>query len=612
VSMGDVTAVYAAGGLSLEDTIKVMIDCAMVHKVEGNNFLSLYLQSSLISAHELSKEAPAFVAPIYEAGDHSVLALCNQDDKTPLGYYFDSKGISWDVPHSQNSWPYHTKLIKQHREEISNYSTGVQPLPLHTDFYSSVWGRCIPARSIIPNNYWFSLSHNPVLVHSALQAASREPGMEVMVNIGPQTIAKGQVIRSTGNRNIEVLESISRTEDEIKLQQEVQNNLSAYRFHKPPEPPADIVSDFIHHFSLLHPQVQQDPDTHLQFLKLFGNTHFLPMENKWIMLDYDEIDHALKNPQIFSSSLHKTFDETLLGTDAPDQESVRSMLSPLFSQQVFSDLAGFTTAYADDLLDKLAAKKQFEVVDEFSLPLAKAVTTRMLCLSDDEAAALDRSINSHVYSMTYLNELYDFFKGYMEKQQAGNSNAGGLLLSLVQEGKITMEGAAKLLRLLWVAGMTTTSMLISMTVYQLFKDDAITERLRQQEELINKFIEECLRLEAPESELTRITTKDVQSGNITIPEGSTVLLMLRSANRDPKYFEEPEIISFDRPFNTHLSFGAGYHYCLGAGLARLEATHALKSVLQKLQGWQLREASQVDWYPSPHFRALATLNIYTA
>ena len=175
-----------------------------------------------------------------------------------------------------------------------------------------------------------------------------------------------------------------------------------------------------------------------------------------------------------------------------------------------------------------------------------------------------------------------------------------------------MEGAVKLLRLLWVAGMTTTSMLISMTVYQLLKDDAIAERLREDEQLIGKFIEECLRLEAPESELTRITTQDVQFGNTTIPAGSVVLLMLRAANRDPKYFEEPDIISLERPSNTHLSFGAGYHYCLGAGLARLEAKQVLKSVLQKLQGWTLRESSQADWYPSPHFRALATLNIYTA
>ena len=611
VSLGDVTAVYAAGGLSLEDTLKVMIDCANVHKVEPNNFVPLYLQSDLKFAHELSNEAPVFVAPIYEAGDQSVLALCNKEDRAPLGYYFESKGIAWNVPHSQTTWPYHTRLIKEHREEVSQFSESVQPLPLHTDFYSSVWGTRVPARSIIPNSYWFSLTHKPVLVHSALQAAGSAPGMEVMINIGPQTIVKGQVIRSTGNRNIEVLESIKRTENETTLLQQLQHTLTGYKFYKTAPRPTDTVRDFIDHFSLHHPQVQQDPDTHLQFLKRFGNTHFLPADNMWIMLDYDEIEYALKNPQIFSSNLHKTFDEVLVGADPPDHTLIRSTLSPLFSQQVFADLAQFTTSHAGKLLDELAAKKQFDVVEEFSLPLAKAVIARMLGLTADEAAALDRAIHGHVYSMQHLDGLYCFFKEYLEKQQAGVNNAGGVLLSCVEQGKMSREGAVKLLRLLWVAGMTTTSMLISMTVYQLLKDPGLAERLLEDEQLIGKFIEECLRLEAPESELKRITTKDVQWGNTTIPAGSVVTLMLRSANRDPKYFEQPDVISFDRPFKAHLSFGGGYHYCLGVGMARLEAKHALKMVLEKLPDLQLQESSHVKWYPSPHFRALAALEVKT-
>ena len=611
VSLGDVTAVYAAGGLGLEDTIRVIVDCATVHRVENNNYLPLYLQGNLKVVHELSKDAPAFVAPIYESGDHSVLALCNKEDSTPLGYYFASKGITWNVPHAQTTWPYHTRLIKPHREEVHQHSTDVQPLPLHIDFYSSVWGHRVPARSIIPNNYWFSLTHNPVLLHSALQSAGSVEGMEIMINIGPQTIAKGQVIRSTGNRNIEVLESITRTEEEIKTLHDVVRSLSAYRMHKPAPPPSDVVRDFIDHFSLSHPQVQQDPDTHLQFLKRHGNTHFLPADNKWIMLDYDEIEYVLKNPQLFSSSLHKTFDEVLVGTDPPAHGLIRSMLSPLFSQQIFSDLAVFTSDHAGKLLDELSAKKEFEVVEAFSLPLAKAVIAKMLGLTDEEASDLNRALKAHVYSMEHLDDLHEFFKQYLQTQKPGNNNAAGLLLTIVQQESISMEGAIKLLRLLWVAGMTTTSMLISMTVYQLLNDEALADRLRQDDQLIGKFIDECLRLEAPETELMRITTADVQWGNTTIPAGSVVMLMLRAANRDPKYFEQPDEISLDRPFKAHLSFGGGYHYCLGAGLARLEAKHALKAVLEKLQGWQLQESSQVNWYPSPHFRALASLNIFT-
>lgn len=607
VSLGDVTAVYAAGGMTLKDTMKAIVDCAAIHKLEDDQYVPLYLQTGLAAAQELSRNSPAFLAPIYEAGGQAMLTLCHQDDKLTIGEFLDSKSLAWNIPHTQTIWPYHTHRIQKHRDELTRYSNSIEPLPLQVDFYSSVLGKVIPAGSIIDNNYWFELKHKPVLLHSALMATARAEGMEIMVNAGPHALAKGQVMRSTGNRSIEVLDSMRRDANEMALLNDVRSKLAAYKFHTATNGNGDPVQHFIQHFSLYHPDYLQQPDPYLSFLKRHGNTHFLPAHNTWIVQDYDDIEHALKNPQLFSSSLHKTFDECLVGADPPAHTAVRALLQPLFSPQMFADLATFTTQYAEKLLDGLISRRQFNVVDEFSLPLAQAVVARMLGLTESEAQALQKNITGHVYAMGHLDALYIFFKKHLEEQRSHSGNAASLLLSFVKDGTITEDAAIKLLRLLWVAGMTTTSMLISMTIYMAAKDKSLAVRLQENDQLTGRFIEECLRLEAPESELKRITTTDVRLGNTMIPAGSVVMLMLRTANRDPKHFERPEEIILDRPHKKHLSFGGGYHYCLGVGMARLEAKHALKAVLEKMPGLALDETKPVTWFPSPHFRGLGEL-----
>ena len=194
-----------------------MADRTTIRREDNNNGE----HNNLTYVRQLSNEAPAFVARIYEAGDYRVMAVCNKENSAPLGYYFESKGISHSpVSQLQMNNPYNENHI--------------QPLPLHTDFYSSALGRRVPARSTIPTNHWFSNTHNEPLTHSALQEAGAKGGMEVMVNIGPQTIMNEHAMHVTGNRNLKVLESITNTEDELKTLKRVQDSLAGCIFFQPP------------------------------------------------------------------------------------------------------------------------------------------------------------------------------------------------------------------------------------------------------------------------------------------------------------------------------------------------------------------------------------------
>lgn len=95
-------------------------------------------------------------------------------------------------------------------------------------------------------------------------------------------------------------------------------------------------------------------------------------------------------------------------------------------------------------------------------------------------------------------------------------------------------------------------------------------------------------MEAPAQGLFRITTREVSLGGKRLPAGARIMVHYGSANRDPKYFSDPESVNFRREdVYLHLAFGRGIHFCLGAPLARLELGVALPLLLRRLPNLRL-------------------------
>ena len=139
------------------------------------------------------------------------------------------------------------------------------------------------------------------------------------------------------------------------------------------------------------------------------------------------------------------------------------------------------------------------------------------------------------------------------------------------------------------AGNETTTRLIGWTGKVLADHPQQRQQLAEDRSLIPNAIEELLRYEAPSPVQARYVARDVEHHGQMVPEGSVMVLLNASGNRDERKFDDPDRFDIHRRIGHHLSFGYGIHFCLGAALARLEGRVALDEVLKRFPTWE------VDW-----------------
>jgi cytochrome P450 len=162
-----------------------------------------------------------------------------------------------------------------------------------------------------------------------------------------------------------------------------------------------------------------------------------------------------------------------------------------------------------------------------------------------------------------------------------NDLLGAVALGVNNQALTEVEALVILHTLLSAGGESTTS-LLGNAVRILAEHQHLQNELRENPELIPKFVEEALRLEPPFRYHMRFAPKETELGGVRIPAGATVLLLWGSANRDPEVFDHPETVDLNRKVpRRHVAFGRGIHHCVGAPLARVEAKNVLSVLLAR-------------------------------
>ena len=133
--------------------------------------------------------------------------------------------------------------------------------------------------------------------------------------------------------------------------------------------------------------------------------------------------------------------------------------------------------------------------------------------------------------------------------------------------------------------------------------------LERPELLSTTAVEEFIRWVSPVLNMRRTVTTDHELHGQQLRAGDELLLLYPSGNRDPRAFDEPDVLDVTRPSNRHVAFGFGTHFCLGAHLARLEIRVMFEELLRRMPDWELADPAEPKILPATFARAYDRIRI---
>lgn len=362
-------------------------------------------------------------------------------------------------------------------------------------------------------------------------------------------------------------------------------------------------------FRLDDAAIQEDPFAHYVDLREQAPVLETDLGGRpaWVLSRREDIAAALLNTTAFSS--RTVPDGTLLHTDPPDHRALRAMVSGLFTRAAVSSIEPFIARRSAELLDALVDAGTCDVVDDFAGPLTVSVSSRLfgIAVNDVEQLrtwtkasaeyqrALRLGTQAPAGAEDAFRQLFDFAGKLVAEHSSEADTVVARLARLTADGELTRKQSSQFMVLLLVAGHSTTTNLIANSTYLLTESPRYVDTLRDDPSFGEKFIEEVLRYRPSFQRIPRVATRDIEVSGTTIPAGSTVYLLLGSANRDPMTFDDAEAFDPGQLRGMHMSFGHGIHTCLGQWLARMEGRIAVQSLAARVESVTLDPA-----YPPDH------------
>ncbi|WP_141717351.1 cytochrome P450 family protein [Nocardia altamirensis] len=383
-------------------------------------------------------------------------------------------------------------------------------------------------------------------------------------------------------------------------------------------------------------------------LRAEGPVHRIRLRNGvrvWLVVDYDAIKEALRHPDIRKdphteigaqarqagagasgvAAANMRLSHHLLNADPPVHSRLRKLVTPAFAPARMAALVPRIEAITDELLDGIdraaGATGRVDLLEEYAFPLPITVICELLGVPAEaraqfrewSAAVADPPMSTPEGMRNATNSIVDFFDHLvaLRRDRGLGDDLISQLLTVAEDGdRLSHDELISMAFLILVAGHETTVNLIGNTVLALLTDPDRYRALRADPDAVVPLVEETLRFNSPVNTATlRYTAAPVTLGGTEIPAGEMMLVALASANRDERHFADPTVFDPDRPAN-HIAFGHGIHYCLGAGLARVETRIALTRLVQRYPELRLAvDNDELRWRESILIRGLLHLPV---
>ncbi len=303
--------------------------------------------------------------------------------------------------------------------------------------------------------------------------------------------------------------------------------------------------------------------------------------------------------------------KTILNLDPPDHTRLRRLVSQAFTPTAIERLRPSIQSMVDVVLDRAAERGSMELIDELAFPVPFRVISELLDMPIERADELrdwSQAITASLEPTATLDDmdtaeaaLAQLIPYLMTTIEQRRSSPGDDLLSAllaVEEAgeRLSPAELISFVVLLYVAGHETTVNLIGNGVLALLRHRDQLALWRDDPTIDDRAVDELLRYDGPVQHTVRIAMVPVSyagagddaDDRVDVLPGESVLTVLGAANHDPAVFDDPHTLHLERPnANRHLAFGAGIHYCLGASLARLEASIAITSLIRRFPSLEL-------------------------
>lgn len=333
----------------------------------------------------------------------------------------------------------------------------------------------------------------------------------------------------------------------------------------------------------------------------------------WALSRHADVERALSDWESFSNSrsdilelIQSDFDMpdgVMMFEDPPVHTMLRGLMSRVFTPRRMAEIEDQIREFCVRCLDPQIGSGGFDIIAELAAMMPMRVIGMLLGIPESEQVGVRDANDANLRTkpgapmkVRDADKIADgrIYADYVEwRAQNPSDDLMTALLNVEfedQDGvlrKLTRKEVLHYTQVVAGAGNETTGRLIGWLAKVLAEHPDQRRDVCRDRSLLNRAIDETLRFEPTGPHVARWVARDFQAYGQTVPAGDAMLLLFGAANRDPRRYTDPDSFNLHRDTISHLTFGKGLHYCLGANLARLEGRVALDELLNRFPEWEI-------------------------
>lgn len=333
----------------------------------------------------------------------------------------------------------------------------------------------------------------------------------------------------------------------------------------------------------------------------------------WALSRYSDVETALSNWETFSNQrsdilelVKSDFDMpkgVMMFEDPPIHTMLRGLMSRVFTPRRMAEIEDQIRRYCIGCLDPLVGSEGFDIIAELASMMPMRVIGMLLGIPESEHVSVRDANDANLRTkpgapMKVVDpdkiadgSIYTDYVEWRSKNPSDDLMTALLNVEFTDEHgvtrKLTRKEVLHYTQVVAGAGNETTGRLIGWLAKVLAEHPDQRREVVEDRSLLTRTVDETLRFEPTGPHVARYMARDFECYGTTVPAGAAMLLLFGAANRDPRRYADPDTFDIHRANISHLTFGKGLHYCLGANLARLEGRVALDELLNRWPEWDI-------------------------